>query len=270
MGKNDFKNSEIFVIFPVSPIEIPNEKGRASNLRSKFEQLASGQSDDRVKEEREKRKREDEELRKYQIEAEKLRQKKLDEEAGEREKLAVETETTSTPKTRPNIGVRLPIAVSDAPPKPVRTSSDLPSPLAAPVPSPPQAVQLPVNHPIQASISQLQRRRQSSTDKEENDDAAEWGDEPTTLSPQSEFIKIDSNNTNIPSESTKKVVAEEPNKGVANYDYVPEEVQTSEISSHNHQQRYEEPPAEVIFFKQIFIDKIFSRNSNPNIKRQRV
>uniref|UniRef100_A0A158Q6R7 SH3 domain-containing protein n=1 Tax=Elaeophora elaphi TaxID=1147741 RepID=A0A158Q6R7_9BILA len=62
-------------------------KGRASNLRAKFEQLSTAENDEKVQQERERRKREDEELRKQQQKEEEERQKKIAEEWKRREEL---------------------------------------------------------------------------------------------------------------------------------------------------------------------------------------
>ncbi|EJD74912.1 SRC8 protein [Loa loa] len=66
---------------PVAP------KGRALNLRAKFEQLSVAESGEKVQQERERRKREDEELRKQQQKEEEERQKKIAEEWKRREEL---------------------------------------------------------------------------------------------------------------------------------------------------------------------------------------
>ncbi|CAG9537674.1 unnamed protein product [Cercopithifilaria johnstoni] len=62
-------------------------KGRALNLRAKFEQLSITENDEKVQQERERRKREDEELRKQQQKEEEERQKKIAEEWKRREEL---------------------------------------------------------------------------------------------------------------------------------------------------------------------------------------
>ncbi|OZC11288.1 hypothetical protein X798_01704 [Onchocerca flexuosa] len=68
-------------ILPVAP------KGRALNLRAKFEQLSVTENDEKVQQERERRKREDEELCKQQQKEEEERQKKIAEEWKRREEL---------------------------------------------------------------------------------------------------------------------------------------------------------------------------------------
>ncbi|VIO94260.1 Src substrate cortactin, putative [Brugia malayi] len=66
---------------PVTP------KGMALNLRAKFEQLSVDENDEKVQQERERRKREDEELRKQREKEEEERQKKIAEEWRRREEL---------------------------------------------------------------------------------------------------------------------------------------------------------------------------------------
>uniref|UniRef100_A0A1I8ALW0 SH3 domain-containing protein n=1 Tax=Steinernema glaseri TaxID=37863 RepID=A0A1I8ALW0_9BILA len=69
-----------------SPAVVP-EKGKASSLRAKFEQLTASNDNDRVQQERERRKKEDAELRARQAAEEEERQKKIADEWKRREEL---------------------------------------------------------------------------------------------------------------------------------------------------------------------------------------
>ncbi|VDN04913.1 unnamed protein product [Thelazia callipaeda] len=62
-------------------------RGSASNLRAKFEQLSVAENDEKVRQERERRKREDEQLRVQQQKEEEERQKRIAEEWKRREEL---------------------------------------------------------------------------------------------------------------------------------------------------------------------------------------
>ncbi|KAF7640206.1 SH3 domain-containing protein [Meloidogyne graminicola] len=90
---------------------------RLNNLRSKFEQLATGnkQNEDKVREEKEKRKREDEELRKKQAAEEQKRQERLEQQWADSEgQLSEEPQKQilqqQQHKLHTSIGVRLPFA----------------------------------------------------------------------------------------------------------------------------------------------------------------
>ena len=120
--------------------EVP--RARASDLRSKFEALATSASngaDERTREERERRKHEDEELRRRNADAEATRQRELEAREAARPPLSSaaaadessEQSTSSANRPRPSIGVRLPIA------RPTSNDVNEPTVAAAVAPRPP-------------------------------------------------------------------------------------------------------------------------------------
>ncbi|KAI1726676.1 repeat in HS1/Cortactin domain-containing protein [Ditylenchus destructor] len=255
--------------------DIQTEKGHASSLRSKFEQLAMQSQDGKINEEREKRRREDEELRQKQGE-EKLRQQKIEADWEDRENEAGVEEGTITEKrivnsptrTRPSIGVRLPFATADAPPKPVRTSEqpnfesdshqNQDKQLAVTEEKTSQSIPVLPNvearpNPAIDSLSSLIRRRQSSTDNEQED---EWEqtDQPSSNNklvlqqpPIGHALSV-VDNKNIIHDSEPMNV---PPQNQPQYDYVPEEpsiqptTQCIPSTAAFTQQHYEEPPTEI-------------------------
>ncbi|KAI6196253.1 hypothetical protein M3Y94_01086200 [Aphelenchoides besseyi] len=238
---------------PAKP-EVP--RARASDLRNKFEQMATANNqDDRVREERERRKREDEELKRRNEEAEIQRQQRIEaqhakmpevDDTPHMEPEHVESPSRSKPKS---MGVRLPFAVE---PQAVEPSSPPASPPTLPtehiselhsqsslnetVPAEPQhrVVKVEVEHvriqvlpqlptPAAATPSfagNMPHRRQSSTDDEAKVEE-EWADE----TPEPAIF-------NTPIEEPQSHFPEEPNEPTHSsnhqtsnqtyYDYVPE------------------------------------------------
>ncbi|KAI6238091.1 hypothetical protein M3Y99_00736600 [Aphelenchoides fujianensis] len=134
------------------PADVP--RVRASDLRSKFEQMAVANSqDDRVKEERERRKREDEELRRRNEEAEVQRQKQIEEKHAQMPD-AHDHHAESIP-AEPTIVVQQTIEHTRV--------QVLPAPVPAAQPTAP------------AFANAMPHRRQSSTDDEPQEE--DWADE---------------------------------------------------------------------------------------------
>ncbi|KAL3994625.1 Repeat in HS1/Cortactin family protein [Acanthocheilonema viteae] len=175
-------------------------KGRALNLRAKFEQLSVAKNDEKVLQERERRKREDEQLRKQQQEEEEERQKKIAEEWKRREELEQQMDpktiqeeirkheqlhhTGGAPKRHsraPPGAVAIMPGIVGSPSK-YETSieshvfSETENVSATSEKSPPQPVKLPLLNPPSNKIFNGMERHASHRD-EKNEDIQNWNNE---------------------------------------------------------------------------------------------
>ncbi|CAD5210956.1 unnamed protein product [Bursaphelenchus okinawaensis] len=249
-----------------APATVP--KVKTADLRSRFEQMANQQSEDKVKEERERRKREDEMLKKQQEAAEQKRQQNLAEQDAQREP-AKPVENNSLPSKVTDSTIKVDELQYKPPPAKV----------AQPVSAPAPAVELedPVVNPVVEPKQQFEDKTLSQTVDEQipaepeppmhevrresvaskADD--EWVDDdtPTVRVLPAAEIPAEPTDSNAGSQSYDYVPCE-PSQPSSNYDYVPEEppavhyeaapaevrqeVSQSVASAQESQSSYEEPP----------------------------
>jgi hypothetical protein len=221
-----------------------------------------------VQQERDRRKKEDEELRRQQVDQERDRQQKI---AKEWEKKDLEepseepeqTQRLPTPtRNRQSIGVRLPFATSEAPPKPVRspepstilgnhspaqtpTSENTVHPMEPPAEAPhtnydvPPVASTTTTTPIASALATgamaaMRHRRQPSSDDEAENNDAEWQENEPAKAPSFQLQQPP-----VGHQTAQKSVVEEapkapvthtepapmpPRESLPQYDYVPEEV----------------------------------------------
>ncbi|CAD6192530.1 unnamed protein product [Caenorhabditis auriculariae] len=235
---NQTRGEDIVKSSNVAKEPVVTEKGRASNLRARFEQLATSDGADKVAAEREKRKKEDEQLREKQRQDEEERQRKIeqvwkehdaahpvDEEQNRREELAREQAYKQAQSTQRRSGpapgaVAIMPGVVRAPPPSSQSLYEEP-PVepevhAAPVPVPAPVAVLPTGGNMSNVLKSGLRRQESSDDEVNNDD--DWAEEQNNHKSSALSQPIEEPKKTAPSPSPAAPVA------VADrYDFVPEE-----------------------------------------------
>ncbi|CAI4232511.1 unnamed protein product [Auanema sp. JU1783] len=216
------------------------EKGRASGLKARFEQMNLSSDQDKVAAERERRKQEDEALRQKQAREEEERQKKIEATWKQQDDRGdVEPEPHREPQVVPTTkrsgpvagAVQIPgfsaAAATPSQIQPVRAAS----PPSAPREEPPQPIPAPVAvlPPIGSGTVLKPPVRQPSTDDEGVNDA-EWeeADKPVNITPVRPTQPLEQYDV-VPSEEPAPVTLPPslPTSLPPQYDFVPSELPSS-------------------------------------------
>ncbi|ETN82936.1 repeat in HS1/Cortactin [Necator americanus] len=219
------------------------EKGRASDLRARFEKLAAGDTEDRVAAEREKRKREDEALREQQRREEEERMRRIEEQwkkqdaenpldEEQRREAEVANELSYQQKTKRRSAGPAPGAVPIMPgiskqplsPEPEQSKEEPPM---SPPPAPIQVLPSVAKHPPQPAVAMpsapvlaCELRRPPSSD-DEVDNEAEWEEEEKNFKKQPQTAPVPTNPVPLPTFSEEPKSYAPPMTAIPRYDVVP-------------------------------------------------